>query len=581
MLRVSVSSSVTLALGVSLVATVAPMAVGEAVADRGVTVGPTTSPALPPQTVIVPGTPVPATPSVPAPTDPAPTEPSTEPVATPAPVATEPTTPVPPVTDKQGDLAEDLRAVDAADKHTNLTWKRPHEPCGSANTAACPHGGFRGFRFGSYGRVAAATDLRGGTPESVNVVSRGPRIVEPSYLELDLSYGFVTKQHQFIRPIITLAFNEALFHDNGEFKTNSAIRNLYLDAWGKLTQDYNYNVWVGSRMYRGDDVYLFVDWPLDNQNTVGAGAKLQASRWSVASHVGANRLLTPFQFQQIDVANPSQGATTALQLNRQRMVASLTAEAKLLDGGAQGWSAKAKVHGEFASLGAGTRRRDDGTTEELPSDSGVRVGAQVGAWLPASESDPAAFNGFANLFMRYSSGLSAYDDLATPNSFGPDLRTAGRASEITLGFATAANTGFGNAMLAAKARRFVDADVNGSDPDDGWEYAINARPLVKVTTSLFAGADLSYQVRFPRGINPVSQVASDPAVTQIAPMLVFAPMGGGAFDRPQIRLVYRAAHLNQGALDLYVPDDIRHNNSWVHYLGVQAEWWFNASTGSY
>jgi hypothetical protein len=67
-------------------------------------------------------------------------------------------------------------------------------------------------------------------------------------------------------------------------------------------------------------------------------------------------------------------------------------------------------------------------------------------------------------------------------------------------------------------------------------------------------------------------------VFQIAPMVVYSPMGPSAYDRPQLRLVYRAAHLNDGALDLYVPDDPRHAHSWVHFLGVQAEWWFNSST---
>jgi hypothetical protein len=40
----------------------------------------------------------------------------------------------------------------------------------------------------------------------------------------------------------------------------------------------------------------------------------------------------------------------------------------------------------------------------------------------------------------------------------------------------------------------------------------------------------------------------------------------------------RAAHLDGGALDLYVPDDPRHAHAWQYFLGVQAEWWFNSST---
>jgi hypothetical protein len=57
-------------------------------------------------------------------------------------------------------------------------------------------------------------------------------------------------------------------------------------------------------------------------------------------------------------------------------------------------------------------------------------------------------------------------------------------------------------------------------------------------------------------------------------------MGPSGYDRPQIRFVYSAANLNQGALDDYVPGDVRHVRPWEYYLGVQAEWWFNSSSYS-
>jgi hypothetical protein len=133
-------------------------------------------------------------------------------------------------------------------------------------------------------------------------------------------------------------------------------------------------------------------------------------------------------------------------------------------------------------------------------------------------------------------------------------------------------------MIGGLVRRFVDADTSPTDPDDGWEYSFGARPLVRVVPDFFLGADINYQARFPRGLNPITLRAEDPAVFQIAPMFVFSPMGPSAYDRPQLRLVYRAAYLNDGARNLYVPDDPRHNYTWVHYIGAQAEWWFNSST---
>ena len=133
-------------------------------------------------------------------------------------------------------------------------------------------------------------------------------------------------------------------------------------------------------------------------------------------------------------------------------------------------------------------------------------------------------------------------------------------------------------MVGALSRKFIDATGNSEDPNNGWEYAIDARPLGRFARDWFAGADISYQARFPQGLNPITLRAEDPAAFQIAPMIVYSPVGPSSYDRPQLRLVYRAAHLNEAALDDYVPDDPRHRQAWQYFLGVQCEWWFNSST---
>lgn len=449
-------------------------------------------------------------------------------------------------------------------------------PAPVAAPVAAPVG--QGFRFGSYGRLIAGTDLRGGKPESANVVAHGPRIVEPSYLELDFSYGFVGKRGLELRPVVTLAFNGTLFHDTGKFDAQPALRNMYLDA--QVTK--HLSAWVGSRMYRGDDIYLFDYWPVDDLNTVGGGlqfrkaegdARLRGDAIELAAQAGVNRLDHPFQYQEIEVANPQQGATTVVQLNRQRMVLSGSA-AYLLDGGPGALSLKAKLHAEVHALGSGTRKRDDGTLEALPADNGFLIGAEVSAF--GLSSDPALHR-HLNGYVRYAKGLAAFDELAPPTSFGTDLKT-NHASELTFGLAGTWDHPLGNVMLGVLSRRFVDADADSVDHDDGWEYAVDVRPLARVVPDVFVGMDLSYQARFPRGLNPTTQRAEDPAVFQLAPMLVYSPMGPSAYDRPQLRLVYRAAHRNGAALDEYVPDDPRHNHAWVHFIGLQAEWWFNSST---
>jgi maltoporin len=378
-----------------------------------------------------------------------------------------------------------------------------------------------------------------------------------------------------VRPVVTLAFDDTLFHDNGNFDAQPALRNMFLE--GEISR--NLHLWVGSRMYSGDDIYLFDYWPLDDQNMVGAGAQLsqavsERNQFDLAAAVGFNRLHHPFQFQEIEVPNPVQGATTVEQLNRQRVVASATATYTVLPAGG-GVGTKAKVHTEVHSLPAGTRRRDDGTLEALPADSGFLIGAELGVFgmAPVDSGYRRHLNGFA----RYARGLASFDELAPPTSFGPELKTS-EASELSFGLSGNYDFELGQLMVGALSRRFIDADTTSTDPDDGWEYAIAARPLVRLGGDFFAGGEVSYQARFPRGLNPITLQAEDPSEFMIAPLVAFSPMGPSAYDRPQLRLVYRAAHLNAAARNLYVPDDPRHDHEWVHFLGLQAEWWFNSST---
>jgi maltoporin len=497
--------------------------------------------------------------AVPAHAQPAPDEPATPPQTEPPPVVPPPkqppVAPTPVVTDKP----PPVRAVEV---DVGRVIAQPVKD------------DFTGLRFGSYGRVIAGTDLRGGKPESANIVAHGPRVVEPSYLELDFSYGFITKAGRRLRPVITLAFDGTLFHDTGDFDARPALRNMFLDA--QLTD--NLTGWVGSRMYRGDDIYLLDYWPLDDLNTVGGGLQYRKAvgggNWiELAGHAGVNRLLRDFQFQQIDVPNPEQGATTIVQLNRQRLVAS-SSVTYLMDRNPADPSFKIKLYGELHGLGSGTRKRIDGTFEGLPADKGYLVGVQLGTygWAPRR----FGFRRHINAFARYATGLAAFDELAPPTSFGSDLKT-NRASEMSFGLSSNWDHKLGNILIGALSRRFVDADASGVDFDDGWEYALAARPLAHVAGDVYAGFDISYQARFPRGINPNTERGADPSVFQFAPMLVYSPMGPSGYDRPQIRVVYRVAKLNEAARDLFVPDDPRHNEGVTYFLGLQAEWWINSA----
>src|SRR5262245_11226706 len=69
-----------------------------------------------------------------------------------------------------------------------------------------------GFGFGSYGRVGVGTDLEGGPPEPIAVVSHAPRVVEGTYVEIDLYYIVDAPGGRRVRIITTPAFSGDPFH---------------------------------------------------------------------------------------------------------------------------------------------------------------------------------------------------------------------------------------------------------------------------------------------------------------------------------------------------------------------------------
>ncbi len=423
-----------------------------------------------------------------------------------------------------------------------------------------------GFDFGSYGRVGAGTDLKGSTPRSVNVVGHGPRIIEDTYVELDLYYSAQPTDDLFLRVVTTPALSGDLFHYSGDYSVRLALRNLYAEAIFSK----KYGLWVGSRMYRGDDIYLLDFWPLDDLNTVGGGLSLQLDRFDLAVAVGVNRLLADFQFQTAEVQGRLQGAEEIVQLDRQRFVGSLKTSYRLLgDGG--GPALKLKANLELYGLPAGERRREDQTLEPLAADFGYSVGAQIGAWGFAERAS------HVNLFVRFGQGLGAFDELEVPTGLSETKQTFPGASELMMGLSANYEVGLFGVLGGGYLRRFQDADRNTHDVDDFWEGVIDLRPSIATVDWLSFAVDVSYQQRFPRGPSPTALEVLNPAVVQVAPMVVISPFGVGSYVRPQVRLVYAAAHLNDGARDLYPLEDPRRDRAWTQFIGLEAEWWFNST----
>ncbi len=430
-----------------------------------------------------------------------------------------------------------------------------------------------GFHFGSYGRVRVATDLRGGGPQNSNFVAHGSRLDEAPYLELELRDTEYPNKDLRVRVISTLAVAGDPFHYTGEFQAQTAIRNMFVDVRGLGVP--GLSMWAGARMYRGDDIYLLDFWPLDNLNTVGGGAILDATDSTrIALHVGSSRLLDGnFEYQEQALPSRSHfGTDTVLTLDRPRTIASAKLTQFFPNNHApQGF--KLSLYGEGHYLPSG--HYDPSTTTvrpaiALPSDTGFVIGAQ-GTVYGFGDRD-----GHVHLFARYARGIAAYGDLAVP--FGlDDKRRTTKASELL--FATSGNfevDRFG-VMMGAYLRHFNDASGATFSSNKYWEGILALRPILYATEHTGIGAEVSYQYRSENVLTDDGKHVT-PQAWRLSVLPLITPYGWGDYKRPIIYAVYTATIRNQAAEDLYPVGDPRATRSVEHYLGLQAEWWFNSSS---
>lgn len=422
------------------------------------------------------------------------------------------------------------------------------------------------FAVGSYGRVMVGADGQGGTGNPVRLVSHPPRLLESSYAELDLGTTHAhTGTGTTLLSQLTLAFSEQLFHFSGDFDASVAVRNFYLEVRDLGLA--GLSVWGGSRMLRGDDIYLLDLWPLDDQNTVGGGIGWQRGATQVRAHVGVNRLDDAFQRRALEVPAADFGAREIEVLDRQRTVGTLRAEHHLELG--PSWALEPVAYAEMHSLPAGSYLTQDGRRMDLPADGGWLVGGELALSRPGSATH-------ANLFVRLGRGIAAYDELAVPYGLDEDERAAG-AREIMVGLAGNYELGGRLGVLVGSyVRSFVDADPNVYDTDDVVEVAAAVRPGWFANEHVQLLGELNVQYLRPNGVSSETGRHDKPLAVQLALMPTVA-LDAGSYSRPQLRLVYAASLLNEAARLTYAARDPLRRREVQHYLGLSVEWWFNSS----
>ncbi len=430
------------------------------------------------------------------------------------------------------------------------------------------------FEFGSYGRVWAASDLRGGTGRGTNVVAFGPRAVdEGSYAELELRREDKFSDNVRSRIVATMALFPPFFHFDGKATQQIGVRNLYAQGtYEKVT------IWAGSRMYRGDDIYLLNWWPLDNQNTIGGGVGAPIFRTEDGSqetilqgHVGQQRLDNPYQFQQIPVVAPiGFGTVDVTKLDRPRTIETFKLTHFVRPGGGLG-GFKAILYGELHQLAAGVYRDPLTNVDRgLPNDSGWLLGSQLTYFTGKCDT-------YASLVMRHARGIAAYDPLSVPITFALD-RTVSGASETQIAASGNFETDDFAVMAAGYVRFFRDGSPGETSTQKYDEGTVVARPSIFIGEHFGVSLEGSYQQRRIAIATPDGDGPLTASVLKAGVIPYFSPSGRGSFKRPQIRLLYVASFRDSGTRGLYPIEDVFAQRKVEHFAGIGAEWWFNSSS---
>ncbi len=423
------------------------------------------------------------------------------------------------------------------------------------------------FEFGSYGRMGIASDLAGRVAESINFVSHGPRFDEDSYAELELRREDTFKENVQSKVVATLALTAPFFHFNGDMQQGLLVRNLYAQA-----RVDDFVAWIGSRMYRGDDIYLLDWWPLDNLNTIGGGASYDIKRTDsrIAAHVGMARLDSPYQYQTIAEPSPfGIGATGVVSLDRPRIVESLK-YTQFFRRKSSKAGMKLIVYGEAHEISAGVYQDPVSSQQQaLPSDWGLMAGAEMGFWTGQRDTH-------VNIFARYARGLAAYDVLAAPTTFAND-HTTGDSQEFLFAVGGNWEKDWFGVLAGAYYRYFSDGSEAPTSLQRYSEGAIDVRPQVYLGKYFGVALDASLQAR-KYAYPDKDGSALLATMWRFAVMPYFSPLGRGSFKRPQFRIIYALSAPNDGFRSLYPTEDVRSQRDVQHYLGLNVEWWFNSSS---
>jgi hypothetical protein len=335
------------------------------------------------------------------------------------------------------------------------------------------------------------------------------RLQEGQYFEL----AFQAKPFPATTFVTTLSSGSTSYpYDNSIGSSGFNVRNLYL-----IQDDLNDgkgSLWFGARMFRGDSIYLFDTWPLDDHDILGGGYVRRMNESQMEFIIGTNKDSAygiPGNSRMTSSGNPTFSATT------QRYLLIHKYEKNIKEG------RKFKTNLEFQYLPKGTGTNivsgsaNNGANFAIPSDYGIQAGVQANLW----NGNMTVINyGYGNVVGNWGSAfLNIVGRSVTPASLAGTSLTDVKAT-------------------SAKKAQAISAGVYGTNEYDRWslQYGLvpkfartaagqtgvvntfGARPMYYISDRLHLGGEADWIV-YPKRLKIDS---SETAYVEITPILEYA-----------------------------------------------------------
>jgi maltoporin len=434
------------------------------------------------------------------------------------------------------------------------------------------------FSLGSYGRAGIARGDKIQYPRSLNLNglgSIGGRMEEGDYFELATALHFSPVSDASDTTSITIQARLALYTTQGQIIGNvtsnsyggitAALPELFAEA--KNIMGSPWSVWVGARLFRGDDIHIIDHFYFDDHSSQGFGIHHKNTQFSIMFPAAVDTTSSVPPYFYLNIVN---GAPVLGLRNRSVYILEHTVPAK---------NGYLKLLAEYHRLASGTLS-DTTTSLNYPNDFGYVVGVKykrnLATALPGS---------FYDVSVRFGSGIANGGDGGGSRSFltygGPDLETQDfkKAWSIAVTESILWNVSTSYSINAygvfTKSKGASDSLNTASDYrgkqlfNRKTDFAIGARGTWYVKNWFHVLHELNFSSR-KDGTQDLAQMIK----FSIAPTLV--PNGKrDVWSRPHFRFVYSVARYNKFAADnLYSPYLAQTGSKqWGHYFGVKTEWW--------